>query len=246
GFTVWWDVLHVTKEVLHKNIRKKLFFESLTLHSKLAISMTIYLLVTGCFIIFIFEYNNPLTMKDLSFGDKLLASMFQSVTTRTAGFFTISQEKFTNASAMISMILMFIGGSPAGTAGGMKTTTIAMIILTTISYVKSRNDTEVYKRKIASDNVRMGLVVVTLGIIVLLTSVTLMCAVEDAPFIDIIYELTSALGTVGLSRSLTPTLSTLGKIRVREEMKNGRTGPTTKGGARANRRKSQSKGIEGE
>ncbi|PXV91726.1 trk system potassium uptake protein TrkH [Lachnotalea glycerini] len=244
GFTVWWDVLHVTKEVLHKNIRKKLFFESLTLHSKLAISMTIYLLVTGCFIIFIFEYNNPLTMKDLSFGDKLLASMFQSVTTRTAGFFTISQEKFTNASAMISMILMFIGGSPAGTAGGMKTTTIAMIILTTISYVKSRNDTEVYKRKIASDNVRMGLVVVTLGIIVLLTSVTLMCAVEDAPFIDIIYELTSALGTVGLSRSLTPTLSTLGKIIVIVVMYIGRIGPITLVVALANRRNTMSKGID--
>lgn len=227
GFPVWWDVIHVLREVRRRKIRKKYIFDSLTLHSKLAIVTSFILILGGCISIYILEYNNPLTMKDLSIGDKWLASLFQSVTTRTAGFFTISQEKFTNASAMVSMVLMFIGGSPAGTAGGMKTTTIAMILLTTMSFAKGRSDTEVFRRKIASDNVRLGLVVVTLGFIILFTAIILLSATENAPLVDVAYEATSALGTVGLSRNFTPLLSTLGKLIIIIVMYLGRIGPIT-------------------
>ncbi len=227
GFTVWWDLFHVAKQVRSKKIRKKKFFTNLTLHSKLAITVTAILIISGTILTLIFEYNNPDTIGNMPFWNKILASMFQSVTTRTAGFFTIPQEKLTNASAMISIILMFIGGSPAGTAGGMKTTTIAMILLTTISFVSGREDTEIFKRKISKDNVRLGLSVVTVGVIVLFTAIILLCAIEDAPFLDIVFEVTSALGTVGLSRALTPTLSTASKLIIVLVMYIGRIGPIT-------------------
>ncbi|WP_243140889.1 TrkH family potassium uptake protein [Candidatus Galacturonibacter soehngenii] len=227
GFPVWWDVIHTLKEIKHKRIRKRHFFVRLTLHSKIAIVMTLILIFGGCFTIFLFEYNNPMTMKDLPLMNKLMASLFQAVTTRTAGFFTISQDKFTDASIMISMILMFIGGSPAGTAGGMKTTTIAMILLTTMSFAKGRSETEVFNRKIASDNVRLGLVVVTLGSIVLFTAITLLCVTENTPFLNVAYEAVSALATVGLSRNLTPFLSPFGKLIIIVLMYLGRIGPIT-------------------
>lgn len=239
GFPVWWDVIHTLKEVRHKKIRKRHFFNHLSLHSKLAIVMTLVLVFGGCFSIFVLEYNNPMTMKDLPIFNKLLASLFQSVTTRTAGFFTISQEKFTDASAMVSMILMFIGGSPAGTAGGMKTTTIAMILLTTMSFAKGRSETEVFNRKISSDNVRLGLVVVTLGSIVLFTAITLLSATENTPFINVAFEAVSALGTVGLSRNLTPSLSPIGKFIIIVVMYLGRIGPITLVVALANKASSK-------
>lgn len=239
GFPVWWDVIHVLKEIKNKKIRKRHFFVHLSLHSKLAIVMTLVLIFGGCFIIFILEYNNPMSMKDLPIMNKLMASLFQSVTTRTAGFFTISQEKFTNASTMISMILMFVGGSPAGTAGGMKTTTIAMILLTTMSFAKGRSETEVFNRKIASDNVRLGLVVVTLGSIVLFTAITLLSVTENTPFINVAFEAVSALGTVGLSRNYTPSLSPIGKLIIIVVMYLGRIGPITLVVALANKASSK-------
>lgn len=244
GFTVWWDLFHVAKEVRRKKIRKKKFLANLTLHSKLAITITAILIVSGAILTFLFEYRNPDTIANMSFGNKIMAATFQSVTTRTAGFFTIPQEKLTNASAMLSIIFMFIGGSPAGTAGGMKTTTIGMLILTTISFVRGKEDTEVFKRKIAKDNIRLGLAVVTLGFIVLLTAVILLSTVENAPFLDILFEVTSALGTVGLSRAFTPTLSTAGKLIIIVVMYIGRIGPITLVAALAINNKNYKKGIE--
>jgi trk system potassium uptake protein TrkH len=173
-----------------------------------------------------------------------MAALFQSVTTRTAGFFTIPQEKLTNASAMLSIIFMFIGGSPAGTAGGMKTTTIGMLILTTVSFVNGKEDTEIFNRKIAKDNIRLGLAVVTLGFLVLLTSFILLSCVENAPFLDILYEITSALGTVGLSRGFTPTLSVGGKLIIIAVMYIGRIGPITLVVALGINKKYNKKGIE--
>jgi len=134
---------------------------------------------------------------------------------------------------------MFIGGSPAGTAGGMKTTTIAMILLTTMSFAKGRSETEVFNRKIASDNVRLGLVVVTLGSIVLFTAITLLSVTENTPFINVAFEAVSALGTVGLSRNYTPSLSPIGKLIIIVVMYLGRIGPITLVVALANKASSK-------
>ena len=114
GYIVWWDVLRVVQSRSPKN-RK--IFRHLTLHSKIAITVTAGLILVGTIFIFIFEYANPLTIRDMSLFNKIQVSFFQSVTTRTAGFATIPQENLTNASAAVSIILMLIGGSPVGTAG---------------------------------------------------------------------------------------------------------------------------------
>jgi trk system potassium uptake protein TrkH len=225
GFTVWWDLIRVGKEFHIKKSRK--FFSKLTLHTKLAITVTAFLIISGAALTMLFEYHNPDTIGNLSVGNKVLASTFQSVTTRTAGFFTVPQEKLTNASAMISIILMFIGGSPAGTAGCVKTTTIAMLFLTTLCFVTGKEDTEVFKRRISKANVRLGLAVVNLGFIVLFTGITIVSALETAPFLDVVYEVTSALGTVGLSRALTPTLTSASKFVLVLVMYIGRIGPIT-------------------
>ena len=124
GYIVWWDVLRVLK-----NFRKEKLkcLKRLTLHSKIALSATLVLIFGGAVIIFILEYSNPLTIANYSFFDKIQVSFFQSITTRTAGFATIPQENLTNASAIFCLLLMFIGGSPVGTAGGIKTVTIVVL-----------------------------------------------------------------------------------------------------------------------
>lgn len=108
GYIVWWDIVGALKHIRQQKLR---CFANLTLHSKIALSMTGLLILAGTAAIFAFEYNNPLTMESFSLFDKLQASLFQSVTTRTAGFITVPQEDLTNASALVSLLLMFIGGS---------------------------------------------------------------------------------------------------------------------------------------
>ena len=131
GYIVWWDVLRVVRSRSEKN-RK--IFRHLTLHSKIAISVTAGLIVAGTILILIFEYSNPLTIGSMSLFDKLQVSFFQSVTTRTAGFASVPQENLTNASATVSLILMIIGGSPVGTAGGIKTVTFFMAIMNAVAF----------------------------------------------------------------------------------------------------------------
>ena len=169
-----------------------------------------------------------------------MASSFQSVTTRTAGFLTIDQSAFTNASVMLCLFLMLVGGSPMGTAGGIKTTTVAVLALSIAANLRGKKDVEVCSRKIRSSYIRSAVVVAGMAIGVLFTSVLLLAAVmPEADFTDILYELTSAVGTVGLSRGLTSELNLPGKWIVMTVMYLGRIGPLTLGTAvvaRAQRR----------
>ena len=189
--------------------------------------MSLILIVSGFLCIFIFEYNNPKTIGNLNFGDKAMASLFQSVTTRTAGFATIPQGELTNASSLVSLILMFIGGSPVGTAGGIKTTTMAMIALTVVATIKGKKDTEAFGRRISNYNFRTGLSVVVMSAMVLFVSTLLLMSVENFNFLEVLYETTSAIATVGLSRGITPELSTVGKLIIIFTMYLGRIGPIT-------------------
>lgn len=219
GFLVWWDLYRVT--------RKRLGWGKLNLHSKLAITATAVLILGGAVLYFLFEYGNPSTLGTLSLGNKFLASMFQSVTTRTAGFFSIGQDGFSDASTVLTLFLMFTGGSPMGTAGGIKTTTLAILILTVGAYLKGKNDTEVFRRKMRDQDIRTAIVVVALGTAVLLVSATALSLAMDASFIDILFETTSALGTAGLSRGITGDLPWVGKIIIILNMYLGRIGPIT-------------------
>lgn len=227
GYPVWWDIIRVIKKGINEKLDPRKIFRKLELHSKLAITMTFVLITGGALLLFALEYNNEGTIGNLPLGQKVMASFFQSITTRTAGFFTIPQENLTNASAFLSIILMFIGGSPSGTAGGIKTVTLFVIIFTTVSVIKGKQDTEVFERRIMIGYAKKALAVTCFSSIVLLTSTMLLSIVENADFLDILYETTSAIATVGLTRGLTPNLSMLGKIIIIATMYLGRIGPIT-------------------
>lgn len=227
GFPVWWDLLHVIKLAIKKEIKTKNLLRKLELHSKLALSVTALLIFGGAFLIFILEYNNEATFAGLSIGDKIMASLFQSVTTRTAGFYTTPQENFRNASAFLCILLMFVGGSPSGTAGGIKTVTLAVIVLSSISIVKGKNDIEIFKRKLPDFYLKKALAVIMVSLSVLIVTTTCMFVFVPGNFIDILYEVTSALATVGLSRNFTGTLNVIGKFIIIVTMYLGRIGPIT-------------------
>ena len=229
GFTVWGDML---KNVFHGigiegySVRKA--FTKLTLHSKIAISMTIALILVGTVSFFVMEYANPETFGNMTFEEKLMASGFHSVSTRTAGFATVPQAGLTNGSKLITCLLMFVGGSPAGTAGGVKTTTVAMLVLTCRSVIKGGKDTECFGRKIVEDNIRTGLAVIFLSMGFLIMGTVVVSVLEpDVEFMNILYETTSAMGTVGLSANLTPELETASKYVIMTLMYIGRIGPVT-------------------
>ena len=227
GFPVWWDVLEVIRLAIKKEIKTKNLLRKLGLHSKLALSVTVMLIFGGAFLILLLEYNNEATIAGLSFGDKIMACLFQSVTTRTAGFFTIPQECLRNESAFLCILMMFIGGSPSGTAGGVKTVTLSVIVLSTISIVKGKNDIEVFKRKLSDFYLKKALAVVMVNLCVLIVTTTCLLVFVPGNFMDILYEATSALATVGLSRNLTGTLNVIGKFIIIVTMYLGRIGPIT-------------------
>lgn len=227
GFPVWWNTVEVIKAIGRKEIKPGRFWMRVTLHSKLVITTTLVLILGGAILIFALEYRNPATIGELPMKEKVLAALFQSVTTRTAGFFTIPQDELTPAGAFLSLILMFIGGSPSGTAGGVKTVTVVMLLLSALSIAKGRNDVEVFDRRISEKYVRKGLAVVLFSLSALFLSAMALSIAEQADFLDTLYECTSAIATVGLSRNMTPGLSTAGKYIIMITMYLGRVGPIT-------------------
>ncbi|MCI5649166.1 MAG: potassium transporter KtrB [Fusicatenibacter sp.] len=232
GFIVWWDVADKIKKVCCRKLSVHRVFRSLRLHSKLVLGTTAILVLGGTVLIFLFEYNNPETMGNMSLGQKLMASLFQSVTTRTAGFLTVDQGALSGASVILCMFLMFIGGSPMGTAGGMKTTTLAVIVLSMICNLQGKTDVEFGGRRIRKHYIHSAVVVMGAGFGVFLTMSILLAAVmPGADLVDIIYEIGSAIATVGLTRGLTPELTTAGKWIVIVTMYLGRIGPLTLGTA---------------
>lgn len=222
GYIVWWDVIRV-----FKNIKREKWkcFKRLTLHSKIVLSSTFILIVGGAFAIFILEYNNPLTIQSYSLFDKIQVSLFQSITTRTAGFATLPQENLTNATAFVCILLMFIGGSPVGTAGGIKTVTIVVLFATAYSAIKNRNEVSLFNRNLSRQITKKAVAVLCMSFATMFLSTVLLAAVTDAPALDILYETVSATATVGLSRNLTPFLNTFGKCIIIATMYFGRIGP---------------------
>ena len=222
GYIVWWDVLMVVKELPKKKLR---CFSRLSLHSKIALSVTTILIFGGAVVFFVLEYYNPLTMGGCTLFDKLQLALFQSVTTRTAGFATIPQQNLTNGSAIFSLLLMFIGGSPVGTAGGIKTVTIAVLVCSAFATVKNQEDVVLFHRTISKQAVRKAVAVVCISFMIMFTSTLLLAAVTDADALDLVYETVSATATVGLTRNLTPSLNLWGKLIVIATMYLGRVGP---------------------
>lgn len=222
GYIVWWDVSRVIKNRKQNGGR---FFKSLTLHSKIVFISTAFLLIVGTALTLCFEYNNPLTLEGLPLSDKIQAAFFQSVTTRTAGFASLPQENLTNPTAILSLLLMFIGGSPVGTAGGIKTVTAAVLLSITVSLISGKNSVSLFGRTISKQSVYKAVAVTVMSFSVMFVSTLLLSAVTNAPALDILFETVSATATVGLSRSLTGALNLLGKLIIIFTMYFGRVGP---------------------
>ena len=221
GFTVLLDIA-----------REKRFVK-LSLHSKVVIFVTALLLALG-FVFFLFiEYNNPETLGELDFGTKVLASLFQSVTTRTAGFNTISQGDLTAPGKLMTIILMFIGASPAGTGGGIKTTTFAVIILMIVTVIRGSGDITLYDKKVNRATAYKALAISMIAFAIVIVFTMILSIAERgndcglAGFDNILYEATSAFATVGLSSGITPTISPVSRVFMIITMFIGRVGPLT-------------------
>lgn len=227
GFTVWLDLIKVTKLKFKNKLSLKNWFRKLTLHTKLVLVLTFSLISIGFIFFLIIEGTNPDTLGQLSLKEKLLGSLFQSVTTRTAGFNTMPLEDMSYASQFMTIILMFIGGSPAGTAGGVKTVTFGVIFLTVVSIVRAKEDVEVFGKSIPWETIRRALAVIMISITVIITVVMVLSLSETGTFMEVFFEGVSAFGTVGLSLGITSDLSTIGKIIVSITMFIGRLGPIT-------------------
>lgn len=222
GYVVWWDIIRVLKDV--KRTKFRCVFK-LTLHSKIVLVSTFALILIGGVSILAFEYNNPLTLKNYNFFDKMQIAFFQSITTRTAGFATLPQENLTNASSIICLILMFIGGSPVGTAGGIKTVTIVVLFATTIATVRGKNEVTLFQRNLSKQVTRKAVAVAFSSFIIVALSTILLSLSTDAPALDVVFETVSATATVGLSRNLTSSVNVWGKLILSATMYFGRIGP---------------------
>ncbi len=222
GYIVWWDVPRACKLARRK---KGSWFRHLTLHSKIAITTSLALILVGAALILAFEYHNPQTIGDYTLPQKIEASLFQSVTTRTAGFAAVPQEHLTNASALTCLLLMFVGGSPVGTAGGIKTVTFTVVVAAALSSIRNKEDTALFGRRLTKQSIGKAVAVVCMSAAIVFISAVSLAAVTDASAMDVLYETVSATATVGLSRNLTATLPTVGKYIIIATMYLGRVGP---------------------
>ena len=225
GFVVWKDLWQGFKKIVKDKVPVKRMIQQWRFQTKIVLSITSFLILFGTILIFLFEYHNPATMESLSLPQKIQASLFQSVTTRTAGFETVAQAALTDASSLVSMFLMIIGGSPTGTAGGVKTVTFTILVFCVLSVAKQEESITLFKRRVPQNLLSKALAIIVINLIVLMTSVLLLLVFDHGTFMDSCYECVSALATVGLTKGLTPNLTIAGKVIIIITMYLGRVGP---------------------
>ncbi len=198
-------------------------------HTKIVIITTAALIAAGFAVFFITEYSNPKTLGPLSAGNKVMAALFQSVTTRTAGFSTVGQANLMPVSKLMTIFLMFIGASPAGTGGGIKTTTFAVVILLIISIIRGQDDVTVLKRRLNKQVAMRAIAILFLGFAFVAALTITLALVETKSFEigDVLFQVTSAFGTVGLSTINTGALSPASDIVLMVAMFTGRVGLLT-------------------
>jgi len=220
GFTV------VSEIISYEKIKKR--FSSpvkFSLHTRLVLFTTGILLVVGMLLVFFLEYN--FFLEGMSFKSKIFASWFQSVTPRTAGFNTIPMSQLRNSTIFILMLLMFIGASPGSTGGGIKTSTTAVMALSIKSMLLNREEIEAYKQTIPRQIVNRTISIITLSINAVVLGFLVLLIVEHYHFSELLFEVISAFGTVGLSTGVTSELSAAGRLVIIFLMFIGRTGPLT-------------------
>ena len=200
-------------------------FRKLSIHTQMVLIMTGVLVLTGFLFFFFTESNHAFA--DLDLSGKLWASYFHSVTARTAGFNTVNISHFQTSSLFFFTILMFIGASPGSTGGGIKTTTMATLILTVRSMIVKRSDVEFHGRRISEALIIKAISIFILALVVIPIGILILLLTEQASFMEVLFEVISAFGAVGLTLGLTPKLTLVGKLSITLLMFIGRLGPLT-------------------
>ena len=225
GYVVWFDVSASFKDTVKNRRPFGRFFKNFSEHTKLVFLMTAILIAAGTGLILLLEWNNPETIGNMPAGEKILNGLFQSVTFRTAGFSTFPQEGLTTGSGILGLILMFIGGSPVGTAGGVKTVTVALLFLNVWSFIKDRKETIAFRRGVGESLIRKAMAIVSVSFFVTILFSVILAVTNGLNAMDALFEVTSATATVGLSRAVTQGLNTFGRILIILAMFFGRIGP---------------------
>lgn len=215
GFFVWSDLVHC-----------RFHFRKFKLHTKVVLTVSLLLCLCGAVLLLLFEQGGTV-YADKSFGEQVLLSFFQSVAPRTAGFNTAPLEAMTQPSLLLIICLMLIGGSPGSTAGGLKTTTFAVSLLSVFTTFRRRKSVECFKRRIDDEVVRTAFCVMILYLLLSLVCTLVISSVENMPVLTALFEVASAIGTVGLSLGVTPGLGVVSQILLILLMIFGRAGSLT-------------------
>jgi trk system potassium uptake protein TrkH len=223
GFVVITNIMNPERIKQHIRISR---------HSRLVLISTGILIAAGFLLVYLFESANPKTLGTMDTGGKIMNSLFQAVTPRTAGFNTIKQNSLMPVTKMLVMIFMFIGASPAGTGGGIKTTTAALVLMNVFSFLRGHKDVNTMKRRVASETLRKSMIIFILSLLLVAAASLAVTGIEQnrgglfTPQ-NIFFEVMSAFGTVGLSCGLTPVLSAASRLIIMFVMFSGRVGLMT-------------------
>ena len=210
------------------DIRKNRTWDKFSLNTKLMLSATLIINLMAFLAIFVLERHNPDTLADVGLQQQLLSSWFQAVTPRTAGFNTMDIGKMSDASTLLILFLMFIGGGSLSTAGGIKLGTFVVLILTTLAYIRRKDSVTIRHYSISDEQIRKALALFSISLLLVVGSVFILLLVENKhPFLDVLFEVVSALSTVGLSRGITMSPSPAGEFVLMLMMFIGRLGPLT-------------------
>lgn len=212
---------------LKANLKTKQGKRKFRLHTKIVLKVSVALILFGALIILMVEFTNPKTLGPLPLGTKIMASFFQSVTTRTAGFNTLNFADMHETTLLSMIVLMFIGASPSSTGGGIKTTTFMTIVLSVLSTYRSEPNIILNGRTIPRDNIQKAWAITTTAVFLIFFIVSILSLTERIDLLPVLFEATSAFGTVGLSLGLTSTLTVVGKMAIILTMFIGRVGPLT-------------------
>jgi len=211
GFLVWSDIA-----------KNRFNLKKYSLHSKIVLTATTALIVGGTVFFFITENNAALA--GMSFPEKLLHAFFLSASPRTAGFNAVDLGELSQSGKLMTIVFMLIGGSPGSTAGGIKTTTIVVLVVGAISFAKGSSGICIFKRRLDDDDVKRAAAILSIYIIIIIIAVSVLCMIEPFPLDDMVFEVASAVGTVGLTLGITPSLSLVSKIILIILMFGGRIG----------------------
>jgi trk system potassium uptake protein TrkH len=213
--------------VVLMDLRQKRAWSKLSTNTRIVLTTTFFLNLIAFLLIWLLEARNPNTLGAMSWGDQVLAAWFQAVSPRTAGFNTVAVDQLTGASTLLTMFLMFIGAGSMSTASGIKVGTFAVLLVATYSVLRQKDEVVAFKRTIPVMQVMKALALMVVSAFLIFIGIFALDITEKASFIDISFEVVSALGTVGLSRGLTSQLSEAGQLMIIFLMIAGRLGPLT-------------------